>query len=90
MRRVHLLVFGSVQGVGFRYSVIKKAEMLNITGWVRNNPDESVEIVAEGDDKFIAAFVNFCKKGPSSASVTEVKIFYEEVIYEFKKFGIKF
>jgi len=90
MIRVHLIISGYVQGVGFRYSVRKKANIFNINGWVKNNIDGTVEIVAEGDDKNIQAFLEYCKKGPSLASINNIKLDYEDPKQEFKDFEIRF
>ena len=48
MVRAHVFYSGTVQGVGFRYTVQRFAAQLNITGWVKNLPDGRVEILAEG------------------------------------------
>ena len=50
MIRYHVNVFGDVQGVGFRYFVLKNASLYGINGWVRNKSDSSVEIDAEGTE----------------------------------------
>jgi acylphosphatase len=44
------VVSGRVQGVGFRYFVVREAEALSLAGWVRNLPDGRVEVLASGDD----------------------------------------
>ncbi|TMG57453.1 MAG: acylphosphatase, partial [Chloroflexi bacterium] len=49
VERLHAVVRGDVQGVGFRYYVQRKARQLGLPGWVRNNDDGSVELVAEGE-----------------------------------------
>ncbi|MDO4260829.1 MAG: acylphosphatase [Eubacteriales bacterium] len=51
--RKHILFFGRVQGVGFRYHATYKARLLGLTGWVRNLPDGSVELEAQGDPERI-------------------------------------
>ena len=48
MERLHAIVHGDVQGVGFRYFVQRKGQQLGLQGWVRNNDDGTVELVAEG------------------------------------------
>ena len=48
-------VFGRVQGVGFRYFALRQAELLGVTGFARNHPDGSVEVVAEGPEESLAA-----------------------------------
>lgn len=69
---VILNVYGKVQGVGFRYYTNKKASELNISGYVRNMPDGSVYIEAEGEGDNLEAFINWCKIGPSWARVVKV------------------
>lgn len=62
--RVHLIVRGIVQGVGFRYTAQMKAQEFGLTGWVKNLPDGTVEMEAEGDAKTVYSFVDVIKKGP--------------------------
>ena len=69
---VILTVFGKVQGVGFRYYTHKKARELSISGFVRNMPDGSVYIEAEGTETSLHQFVSWCGDGPSWARVTKV------------------
>ncbi len=52
---------GTVQGVGFRYFARKFAKKLKLTGWVRNNDDETVTLVAQGEEKNIEALINYLK-----------------------------
>jgi len=66
---LHVQVRGRVQGVGFRWFVREAAHRLGLTGWVRNLPDGSVEVVAEGDDVSIASFRASLLEGPSGAAV---------------------
>ncbi len=73
-RRVHIVVSGRVQGVGYRASAFDKAESLGITGWVRNLPEGNVEILAEGDKPSIAAFIDWCASGPRWARVDDVQV----------------
>jgi acylphosphatase len=65
-------VTGRVQGVGYRYFVMREADALGVTGFARNLPDGSVEVVAEGDDGVLADFEGRLRKGPSFASVSNV------------------
>jgi acylphosphatase len=64
-----LLVSGRVQGVGFRWFVMEAASAEGITGWVRNLPDGTVEIVAEGDAE---AMERAARRGPRRARVDDV------------------
>lgn len=70
--RVHLVVSGRVQGVGFRWFVRETAIELDLAGWVRNRPDGSVEIAADGDDERVARFRDALEQGPAHAHVASV------------------
>lgn len=70
---VILQIYGRVQGVGFRYYTQKKAEELGITGYVKNRPDGSVYIEAEGNTDALEAFLLWCEEGPSWAHVRKVE-----------------
>lgn len=67
------LVRGRVQGVGFRYFALKRAEELGLAGFVRNMPDGSVEVIAEGADPQLSQFEARLKEGPSFARVEGVE-----------------
>lgn len=71
-RRVHAIVTGRVQGVSYRASTVDEARDLGLCGWVRNLPDGSVELEAEGDADAVAALLAWCAKGPPAAQVTRV------------------
>lgn len=71
-RRVHLLVYGRVQGVGFRAATAFTAKRLSLAGWVRNRPDGTVEIEAQGPADRIADFLAWCHRGPTLARVERV------------------
>ncbi len=68
-----LQIYGRVQGVGFRYYTQKKAQELGISGFVRNRPDGSVYIEAEGDAEALALFTGWCEVGPEWAHVRRVE-----------------
>ncbi len=59
MVRKHMLFFGRVQGVGFRYYSVNKARMLGLTGWVRNLDDGSVEMEVQGSPQLIEELTDF-------------------------------
>lgn len=71
--RVHLVVRGRVQGVGFRWFVREQAQRLGLAGWVRNRADGGVEIAAEGDDASIDALRGVLAQGPRGATVERVE-----------------
>lgn len=74
MPTVHLLIKGKVQGVFYRATAKEMADEIGITGWVKNTPADSVEIVASGSQQGLQQFIEWCKRGPSRAKVSEVKV----------------
>ena len=89
MRAVRVRVEGIVQGVGFRYYTYRVAKRLGIKGYVRNMPDGSVEVVAEGEEDTMEKFLQEVARGPSSAVVTNVIV--EDVQPRgFKSFEIRY
>jgi acylphosphatase len=71
--RVHVVVEGEVQGVGFRAFVEQRARALGVAGWVRNNPDGSVELEAAGAAGAVGALRREVKAGPRFAAVVAVR-----------------
>jgi acylphosphatase len=71
--RVHLKIYGRVQGVSFRYYARRQAASLGLVGWVRNCPDGSVEAVAEGEETAVQEFVSWAHSGPSGAHVERLE-----------------
>ncbi|QPJ61025.1 MAG: acylphosphatase [Candidatus Nitronauta litoralis] len=72
IKAARLVVRGKVQGVWFRASTEKEANRLGVTGWVRNCPDRTVEILAEGAE--LEEFIAWCRQGPPLAEVDAVDI----------------
>jgi acylphosphatase len=73
MGRLHLTLYGAVQGVGFRYFAQRAARAAGVTaGWVRNRPDGAVELEAEADPATLAAFRERVSRGPAHARVDRV------------------
>ena len=70
--RMHVVVSGRVQGVGFRWFVREAALELNLAGWVRNRPDGNVEVAADGDDERVTRFRAMLREGPPNATVRSV------------------
>lgn len=66
-------VRGRVQGVGFRAFVQKKAMESNLSGWVRNRADGSVEFLMEGSDTAVESFLKLCHRGPLFSRVTALE-----------------
>jgi acylphosphatase len=70
----HLRIHGTVQGVWYRESMRQEAEQLDVTGWVRNRFDGSVEALVQGTPHAVEAIIEWCKRGPERAQVTRVEI----------------
>ena len=88
--RAHVIVSGAVQGVFFRHRTKREADSRDVKGWVRNRDDGGVEAVFEGDEEAVKAMVEFCKRGPAGAKVTEVDVAWENYAGEFREFEIKY
>lgn len=73
MDTIHLEVRGRVQGVGFRWFIVEKAEQLKLAGWVRNRPDGNVEIAAAGPSDALTKLAAAARSGPRGARVEEVR-----------------
>ena len=82
-----IIVTGKVQGVWYRQTTLQKAMELGIQGFVKNMPDGSVYIEAEGNEEQLYALVNWCKEGPEFAVVTKLH-FEESDIKNFEFFEI--
>jgi len=68
------LVRGRVQGVGFRWFVEREAHILQIAGWIRNNPDGTVEVLAQGTRDQLAGLHSRLREGPRAARVDQVEV----------------
>ena len=87
MIQIHLIISGKVQGVFFRDHTKTVADKLDIYGWVKNKPDGTVEVFAEGKETNINSFISWCNKGSTLAKVTNVKITNKIQINKPKYFG---
>ena len=76
--RAHAVIPGRVQGVFFRGALSERARSLDVAGWVRNNPDGTVETVLEGDDERVESLLFWCRRGPSGASVDDVEVTHDD------------
>lgn len=88
--RAHVYVSGRVQGVFFRYETQALAEELEVKGWVRNTPDGRVEAVFEGEKEKVEQMLDFCRRGPPGARVSDVEVKWEPPRGEFSGFGIRY
>lgn len=72
--RVHIIVSGLVQGVGYRYFALNAARKLAISGWVRNRMDGTVELEAQGTRSTVTAFIDRLKSGNEWSRVRDVQV----------------
>jgi acylphosphatase len=73
VERLHGFVHGDVQGVGFRYFLMREARRLGLAGWVRNRDDGTVEFLAEGSRADLQRLKQAAERGPSMARVQSVE-----------------
>ena len=86
---VRLVVHGTVQGVGFRFAASEAASACSVTGWVRNLPDGTVELVAQGDPDAVARMTAWAERGPRYASVHRVQVETLEEVSNLDGFEIR-
>jgi acylphosphatase len=83
------LVRGRVQGVGFRWFVEREAHILQVAGWVRNNPDGTVEVLAQGSREQLAGLRSRLLEGPRAARVDDVEVSDAEAVPGLISFQIR-
>jgi acylphosphatase len=86
--KVKIIISGHVQGVMFRYYTKKTAISLGLKGYAKNLIDGNVKVIAEGDEEAIKKLIEFCKKGPEGADVSNIDVEYQEFKNEFDDFYI--
>ena len=88
MNRAELVVTGRVQGVFYRASAQQEARRLGLSGEIRNSPGGEVEAVVEGEKAAIDEFIAWCRRGPPSAEVEDVRVRWSEPRGEFRTFRV--
>ena len=88
MKRIHIIVTGTVTGVGFRWWLKMEAEKRSIYGFVKNRTENEVEAVLLGEDKYVDELIKLARKGPSSARVENLSIQNYQKEYLRKSFDI--
>lgn len=86
--RAAVRVTGRVQGVWFRQSTKQAADKFGVVGWVRNNPDRSVEAVFEGDRAAVQSVIDWCQHGPELAVVDHLEVDWQHATGEFDRFRV--
>lgn len=89
MTQAHLIISGTVQGVGFRYFIRSWAKKLGITGWTRNTEEGAVEAVLQGDKKNLEQIITLCRKGPFLSQVKDVQLKWEVPVETLMGFSIR-
>ncbi len=90
-QRLHAVIHGRVQMVGFRYFVAERTSALDLRGWVRNGADgATVELVAEGDDDALRQLETDLREGPRHARVERVDAAWQDATGEFPDFQVRF
>ncbi|GAI12020.1 unnamed protein product [marine sediment metagenome] len=89
-KQVIIKIYGQVQGVAFRYYTQDVARKLNLVGWVRNEGDGSVTIVAAGEKDKLKKFIDWCHNGPSIARIDKVEVKWMEPEAAFDDFSIRY
>lgn len=87
--RASVRIAGRVQGVFFRQSTCDMALSLEITGWVRNLPDGTVEATFEGSSQDVKNMLYWCRTGPRAAKVEAIDVRWEDPTGEFTSFLIR-
>ncbi|MEZ0241637.1 MAG: acylphosphatase [Chloroflexota bacterium] len=88
-KRLDAAVHGRVQGVGFRFHVVRVAERLGLRGWVANESDGVVRCVAEGPEDGLARLLGELRTGPTDARVDRVEASWEPATGEFVRFSVR-
>ncbi len=79
MTKIRLVIDGRVQGVFYRQSALEIAKSLGLAGWIKNNPDGSVEVEVVGPEDKVVGFLEWSKKGPPRARVDKVTVLNQEI-----------
>lgn len=88
MNEVLIQIKGLVQGVFYRAYIKKRANELGLTGWIKNNPDGTVTVCAEGEKEKLEQFIEYCKTGSNSSKVENINTVWEESSRKFEGFRI--
>ncbi len=90
IEELHAVVRGYVQGVGYRYFVIDKAQALHLRGYARNTSSGNVEVVAQGTRPALERLLGLLQHGPSAADVDEVQTSWREPTEHFSGFHVRY
>ncbi len=88
-RRISIIIRGRVQGVSFRYETKFQAKALGLTGWVKNASQDTVEVLAEGEEENLKELARWCAHGPTRSRVDKIDFKWSPKTGEFSSFEIK-
>ena len=88
-RAIEAMVRGHVQGVGFRWFVLRQAAVLDVSGWVANERDGTVRVVAEGPPEEVGLLLAALREGPPGAGVMEVSVAERPATGGFDGFSVR-
>jgi acylphosphatase len=86
---LHAIVHGDVQGVGFRYFVLRRARESRLLGWVRNRADGTVECLAEGRRAALERLLDDLRRGPGLAEVQSVEVDWRQPAGDLHGFAVR-
>jgi len=89
-KQIILKIYGRVQMVMYRDSARRKAKKLDLTGWVMNKSDGTVELIAEGKEESLKELIDWCYNGSILAKVNKIDVNWQEATSQFEKFKIKY
>jgi acylphosphatase len=90
MIQFEITVYGRVQGVGYRYFALHRAEELGISGWVKNTIDDNVKIIAQGDESTLKTYVDYLRLGPTLSRVDKISVTKSDITTVFDIFSVKY
>lgn len=90
MIQAHIFVDGRVQGVNFRRYIERFASDLGLKGYVKNLPDDRVEILAQGIEGNVQKLIDYIKSNPGLSYVTDLNVSWENISGNFSNFHIRF
>ncbi len=80
MKQLQLILSGRVQHVGYRNFVLRGVQKIpEVTGYVRNNSEGTLEVLLEGDEKILQKIIDYVEQGPPSADIEDVKESWKEI-----------
>ncbi len=90
MKSLQRIISGTVQGVGLRYSIRRKADELGVRGWVKNNSDGTVSAVVQGEDSAVERFLDWLKTGEFSKFISKIDAKEQSLDSSLTSFEIRF